>query len=132
MKFLFFSALFDGTKASIAYRGVAQVVADYFQDVDLVPSDIAAGLILLQEKLLLKNEQRGLQPAFLHFEDYENGGSTEANLNFINSSSSKPEWMNIDNAIHFYKFAAAMYGSPYYLYLHCVKGFFRLWKHIRY
>ncbi|GIX70250.1 diacylglycerol lipase-beta [Caerostris extrusa] len=47
-----------GMASKSAYSDISKLFTYYFEDVDLVPSDIAAGLILLQQKQAVENGNR--------------------------------------------------------------------------
>ncbi|NXQ54921.1 DGLB lipase, partial [Anthoscopus minutus] len=86
----------------VAFTSIAELFRSYFSDTDLVPSDIAAGLILLhQEQDKMENcpkepeEVLCQSPSSLMTDDLD---------------------VELENAAHFMLFAAAAYGWPYYVY----------------
>ncbi|XP_066496611.1 diacylglycerol lipase-beta isoform X2 [Tiliqua scincoides] len=85
----------------VAFTSIAELFRTYFSDTDLVPSDVAAGLTLLhqeQDKVenCLKEPDEVLtqSPASLAADDLD---------------------VELENAAHYMKFAAAAYGWPYYI-----------------
>ncbi|KAI1233765.1 hypothetical protein IHE44_0004210 [Lamprotornis superbus] len=86
----------------VAFTSIAELFRSYFSDTDLVPSDIAAGLILLhQEQDKMENCPKEPEEVLCH-------------------SPSSPVTDDLDveleNAAHYMLFAAAAYGWPYYVY----------------
>ena len=85
---------FAGSQAE--YSDIGFMLAEYFHDTDLTATDIAAGLALLASKRQESCNHKNHPP---HFE-----------LEAI------PNWMNLNNALHFMPYAAAMYGWPFYIF----------------
>ncbi|XP_063170981.1 diacylglycerol lipase-beta isoform X2 [Candoia aspera] len=84
----------------VAFTSIAKLLRSYFSDTDLVPSDIAAGLTLLHQ------EQ----------DKVENSRDLEEVLTQSPSSPAVNDLeVELDNAAHYMKFAAAAYGWPYYI-----------------
>ncbi|NWQ76546.1 DGLB lipase, partial [Columbina picui] len=86
----------------VAFTSIAELFRTYFSDTDLVPSDIAAGLILLhQEQDKMESCPKEPEEVLCH-------------------SPSSPVTDDLDveleNAAHYMLFAAAAYGWPYYIY----------------
>ncbi|NXG40881.1 DGLB lipase, partial [Psilopogon haemacephalus] len=86
----------------VAFTSIAELFRTYFSDTDLVPSDIAAGLILLhQEQDKMESCPKEPEEVLCH-------------------SPSSPVTddldMELENAAHYMLFAAAAYGWPYYIY----------------
>uniref|UniRef100_A0A8B9I7G5 Diacylglycerol lipase-beta n=2 Tax=Anser TaxID=8842 RepID=A0A8B9I7G5_9AVES len=78
----------------VAFTSIAELFRNYFSDTDLVPSDIAAGLILLHQE-----------------QDKMESCPKEPEEVLCHSPSSL-----LENAAHYMLFAAAAYGWPYYIY----------------
>uniref|UniRef100_A0A8C3Y8M3 Diacylglycerol lipase-beta n=1 Tax=Catharus ustulatus TaxID=91951 RepID=A0A8C3Y8M3_CATUS len=86
----------------VAFTSIAELFRNYFSDTDLVPSDIAAGLILLhQEQDKMENCSKEPEEVLCH-----------------SPSSLVTDDLDVEleNAAHFMLFAAAAYGWPYYVY----------------
>ncbi|NXC46683.1 DGLB lipase, partial [Penelope pileata] len=86
----------------VAFTSIAELFRAYFSDTDLVPSDIAAGLILLHQE-----------------QDKMEGCPKEPEEVLCHSPSSRVADdldMELENAAHYMLFAAAAYGWPYYIY----------------
>ncbi|KAK2716980.1 hypothetical protein QYM36_007204 [Artemia franciscana] len=110
------------------FRDVSVVFSEFFKDIDLVPSDVLAGLVLLHRKH--KSERESLR---------EPGQQDSANRNTITEQSDVPsismpnpllpkkrafwdyegdQWMTLEWAGYFVKYAVASYGWPWYVYDH--------------
>uniref|UniRef100_A0A8B9DT00 Diacylglycerol lipase-beta n=1 Tax=Anser cygnoides TaxID=8845 RepID=A0A8B9DT00_ANSCY len=86
----------------VAFTSIAELFRNYFSDTDLVPSDIAAGLILLhQEQDKMESCPKEPEEVLCH-----------------SPSSLVTDGLDIEleNAAHYMLFAAAAYGWPYYIY----------------
>ncbi|NXI68254.1 DGLB lipase, partial [Anseranas semipalmata] len=86
----------------VAFTSIAELFRTYFSDTDLVPSDIAAGLILLhQEQDKMESCPKEPEEVLCH-----------------SPSSLVADDLDIEleNAAHYMLFAAAAYGWPYYIY----------------
>ncbi|NXF95914.1 DGLB lipase, partial [Eubucco bourcierii] len=86
----------------VAFTSIAELFRTYFSDTDLVPSDIAAGLILLHQEQD-KMESCPKEPA-------------EVLCHSPSSPVTDDLDIELENAAHYMLFAAAAYGWPYYIY----------------
>ncbi|NXC27313.1 DGLB lipase, partial [Campylorhamphus procurvoides] len=86
----------------VAFTSIAELFRTYFSDTDLVPSDIAAGLILLhQEQDKMESCPKEPEEVLCH----SPSSLVADNLD-----------VELENAAHYMLFAAAAYGWPYYIY----------------
>ncbi|NXC84580.1 DGLB lipase, partial [Cercotrichas coryphoeus] len=86
----------------VAFTSIAELFRSYFSDTDLVPSDIAAGLILLhQEQDKMENCPKEPEEVLCH---------SPSSLVMDDLD------VELENAAHYMLFAAAAYGWPYYVY----------------
>ncbi|RLW01438.1 hypothetical protein DV515_00007902 [Chloebia gouldiae] len=86
----------------VAFTSIAELFRNYFSDTDLVPSDIAAGLILLhQEQDKMESCPKEPEEVLCHSPS---------------SLVSDDLDVELENAAHYMLFAAAAYGWPYYVY----------------
>ncbi|NWZ18486.1 DGLB lipase, partial [Asarcornis scutulata] len=86
----------------VAFTSIAELFRNYFSDTDLVPSDIAAGLILLhQEQDKMESCPKEPEEVLCH----SPSSLVTDGLDF-----------ELENAAHYMLFAAAAYGWPYYVY----------------
>lgn len=115
------------------YSNLAKNLSILFQDVDLVPSDVAAGLVLLhqQEKANVTWEPILLTGA----QNQEESSPSEYSADANGLSEAKPSawkfWMTPEMANHYMRFAFACYGWPFYMVSHCGKGLCHLYTHLR-
>ncbi|XP_076332276.1 diacylglycerol lipase-beta-like isoform X2 [Tachypleus tridentatus] len=109
-----------------AYSDIASLFASLFEDVDLVPSDIVVGLVLLHTKQFQK-----LQAASLT-RDQPNTDITTGPCSSVitNTPTQEQEWMTIETACHFMKFARGSYGWPMFMYSNIGTGLCQLWTEI--
>ncbi|WKY03093.1 hypothetical protein Q1695_016414 [Nippostrongylus brasiliensis] len=91
-----------------AMEDLANLMSSFFADADIVFSDVAAGLFLVAHS------------------------PTNVYPPIIPTSSNRPDWMTVENALHFQHFSSCVYGWPTYL-LHNfgVKGFYRLFRKLQ-
>ncbi|NXL89772.1 DGLB lipase, partial [Alectura lathami] len=86
----------------VAFTSIAELFRAYFSDTDLVPSDIAAGLILLhQEQDKMEGCPKEPEEVLCHSPSPSVADDLDVEL---------------ENAAHYMLFAAAAYGWPYYIY----------------
>ncbi|XP_029633250.1 diacylglycerol lipase-beta [Octopus sinensis] len=138
-----------------ALNDVAKLFATIFQDLDLVPTDIAAGLLLLQRRQTQRKHlvvSRPSQPSksrksreavnretgriLVSGEGSESSESSPTHASSINdggcpesmsSSTVLPKgWMHLGAIKYYMKFAMAMYGWPLYLFINTCTGGLRL------
>ncbi|VDN02024.1 unnamed protein product [Thelazia callipaeda] len=102
MRFKLFSLGRDEAMRS-ALDDIAILTTSFFADVDLVASDILAGLLLLAHA--------PYQPP--------------SSVTYI-PDSEPPDWMTLDNARHMAKYVAAIYGWEIYMFYNC-----RCWGSLR-
>lgn len=137
-----------------ALQDVAKLVAPFFANSDLVPTDIVAGLLLVQEKqeqeelAQLEGKESegtsirthsGLNSQLIAqvTEIAENGGSS--NTGFVDVPvkeihepiGSLQDWMHLDNIKYYLKFAMAMYGWPLHMVMNMGCGICQLARYCR-
>ncbi|XP_046382203.2 diacylglycerol lipase-beta-like isoform X4 [Haliotis rufescens] len=110
-----------------AFTDVSKLVADFFQDVDLVPTDIAAGLILIQHQQMC----RGRELMSVRVEGTAGQSQPDGPRPAISVMSSAncpvPEsWMTVKMMSHFMRYALGSYGWPFYLYTNLLTGLCKL------
>ena len=94
----------------VAYKEVAEIFAHLFCDTNVVLSDIAAGLVLLQKEHFAQEELQRRNPQI-----EESHGVL---LNFHNAQ----ERQLFKDAIHFLKYAVGMYSWMFYVYMNPWSG----------
>ncbi|KAF6020892.1 DAGLB [Bugula neritina] len=110
----------DDSLTSDAYSDIAKLVSVYFQGLDLVPSDIAAGL------LLVGRQQKSSYDNMATSSSHQLYGDRHNVLGITESPGSTPfqaaPWMTVQKACSVMKFALAAYGWPFYSYSHLPFG----------
>lgn len=134
-----------------AFSGIAKLFSNFFQGVDLVPTDIAAGLILVHREQERKASQLSSvsietnRPSSSSYETFSANTSShdiERPVTEVVHSRASPElrtvsdsslptpkpWMTTDLMHHYMKFAMASYGWPLFIFTHLVTGACQLWS----
>ena len=109
-------------------------------DIDLVPSDLAAGLIILHLKSQAESNTKEVE----RIKDLSTSPSSA--IVASEPSSSSPSnimeelertveiptdvWNSMDYIAHFMKFALGSYGWPWYVLAHMKTGICRLWENL--
>ncbi|BFZ06737.1 hypothetical protein BsWGS_09776 [Bradybaena similaris] len=110
-----------------AFIDVSKVVAAFFKDIDLVPTDVAAGLVLVQKQQLDSDSQLASVVT--------TGSSAAGQPIIVRPDNAVPEpkpWMTIPNMLHYMKYAMGSYGWPFFIYDHLSTGVCRLCPHYRF
>lgn len=113
-----------------AFNDISQLLAEYFQDVDLVPTDIAAGLILVSKD----QEKKISELPSISYNTFHNGASRSSGPSSTSSLMTKTEpksWMTIEMMTHYMRYANASYGWPFYLFSNLCTGLCHLCKLLR-
>ena len=97
----------------VAYKEVAEIFAHLFCDVNVVPSDIAAGMVLLQKEQFTREKQCRNNPEMTDGCD---------SLNFHDAEEREV----FKDALHYVKFALGVYSWPFFVYMNPGCGFCRL------
>jgi len=94
------------------------------QDTDVVPSDIVAGLILMQRQQQMRAVRLDFDSSSVRRSSrlQQLVAATDATDAADVSDEPVPSWMTLENAAHFMKFAGASYGWPFFLYSHMLCG----------
>lgn len=130
-KCMFMCAMGDDRSAGV-FATLAQLSADYFKGVDLVPTDVLAGLVLLSRKQERKRQQ--LQIVTSEGTDKRYHGMKEKTRNvqrpledipdsttnvihdIILECQTRPgDWMTLESMSHYLKYAIGSYGWPFYV-----------------
>ncbi|KAL4239389.1 hypothetical protein ACF0H5_000206 [Mactra antiquata] len=117
-KCMFMCARGDDTNTSV-FSVLAELSADYFKGVNLVPTDVVAGLILLSRKQERKRQR---------FRTYVKEGQDESRYSLVREEEviettdiicdylpTPKDWMTLDLMSHYLKFAIGSYGWPFYV-----------------
>lgn len=103
-------------KHQVAYREVAQLFAHFFGDMNVVMSDVAAGLVLLQKEHLANRQRTATE--------VNGGAAVPLDLN------SHDDREAFKNAVYYMKYALAVYSWPLYSYMNPLCGCLRLIRHL--
>ena len=90
------------------------------QGVDVVPSDIVAGLILMQRQQQMRAVRLDFSSSSVCQSSAPLHDVTDADG--YPSCQPVPSWMTLENASHFMKFAGASYGWPFFLFQNLLCG----------
>nr|XP_022316925.1 sn1-specific diacylglycerol lipase beta-like isoform X2 [Crassostrea virginica] len=106
-----------------AFDEISKLLADFFQDLDLVPTDIAAGLILVQ-----KDQEKLSSTGGRSYNTF-----TELTTNVKQPLASPTDaplgpapWMTTTNMYHYMNYAVGSYGWPMFMFSHLATGLCRL------
>ncbi|XP_060599676.1 diacylglycerol lipase-beta-like isoform X2 [Ruditapes philippinarum] len=123
-----------------AFSGIAEIFSNFFQGVDLVPTDVACGLILVhreQEReantlmsIRIEAPQRSISQSGMSHNEQQ---YMQRPLSASSSTSALPStgdpgiptpkpWMTVEMLAHYMKFAMASYGWPLYIFTHLMTG----------
>lgn len=100
---------------------VAKLLSEFFRDLDIVPSDIVAGLIILRKmqrierSMTIRNKSNGVF-------QYLSGVKIDASTKFLDVTS-PVEISIIENLIYYLHYAMAGYGWPFAVYSKSVSCF---------
>lgn len=113
-----------------SFSEIAKLISEFFQDLDLVPSDIIAGLLLTRrlqkwERQKILNEKEGSNFQFL------SGLSINEETQFLDLRQSTDSDY-IHNLIHYLHYAIAIYGWPLYVMKNKSSGCFHLCRYFGY
>ncbi|EFX72758.1 hypothetical protein DAPPUDRAFT_58603 [Daphnia pulex] len=112
-----------------SFSEIARLLTDFFRDLDLVPTDIVAGLVLLRK------QQKKLQETLVTQDqndiyEFLSGVAVTSRTRFL--SLHEPDQLEAFQLTeHYMKFALAAYGWPMYLLGHSKTGLCRLVSNIR-
>lgn len=109
-----------------AFTEVGKIVAHFFRDMDLVPTDIAAGLMLvLQQQMDTEESMYEVRIVNPSSSRALNCNAADVVRTVAGSSGPLPQpkhWMTIPNLAFYMKFAMGSYGWPLYIYSHLCTG----------
>eukprot|EP01137_Pigoraptor_chileana_P007994 Opistho-2@54291 len=110
-----------GKDSRMVYTEVSHIFANFFRNLDVVPSDVVAGLILLRQ-------------AQKHDETQRVSSNGESGIQYHQSTvnakaldtKSTVETLDLLEVDYFAKYALAVYGWPLYVFMHPCTGIIRL------
>lgn len=100
-------------KSRSSFADIARVLSEFFRDLDVVPSDVVVGLVLLRKRQQLLRFRVVLQPTNSVYQ-FLSGVRITPQTQFLDPT--KDSEMNVLRQIHHYMhFAIGVYGWPMYL-----------------
>lgn len=112
-----------------SFADIARLLSDFFRDLDVVPSDVIAGLVLLRKFQILEREAIVRQRKNGTFEFLSGAAITES-TQFLALHQSK-DFEHFQNVIHYMHFAQSAYGWPIYLITHSRTGLCQLCSRVQ-
>nr|XP_027204136.1 sn1-specific diacylglycerol lipase alpha-like isoform X3 [Dermatophagoides pteronyssinus] len=114
-----------------SFTEIAKLLSEFFRDLDVVPSDVVAGLSLIrvqqkshrQERMRNNNEE----PKIFQF---LSGAAITAETKFLDLTHVLVI-REVYNLIHYLHYSLAIYGWPMYMVSNPLSQWFRLLKHIK-
>ena len=126
---LLFCCMGSNERNRNSFADIARLLSDFFRDLDVVPSDVIAGLVLLRkfQKLerdaVIRQRKNGTY-AFL------SGAAITESTQFL-ALHQQPDYEHFLNVIHYMHFAQSAYGWPMYLMTHSKAGLCQLCSRIQ-
>ncbi len=126
-KLLFCCVNEDGNKNS--FNEVAQLFTEFFRDLDVVPSDIVAGLVLL------RRSQKRRRAAIVAQEDNDvveflSGVPITPRTQFLDLNADSEELVMFNKVVHFMCYALAAYGWPMYMMMNAGTGLCKIMPYL--
>ncbi|XP_076163449.1 inactivation no afterpotential E isoform X2 [Ptiloglossa arizonensis] len=113
---LLFCCMGNSDRSRNSFADIARLLSDFFRDLDVVPSDVVAGLVLLRkfqkvERELIVKQRKNDTYEFL------SGVPVTPRTKFL-SLTEDGDLGHFQSAIHYMHFALAAYGWPLFLFNH--------------
>ncbi|MBV96945.1 Sn1-specific diacylglycerol lipase alpha, partial [Eschrichtius robustus] len=109
----YYTSCNDLTAKNDAYSEIAYLFAEFFRDLDIVPSDIIAGLVLLRQRQRAKRNAV-LDEANNDILAFLSGMPVTRNTKYLDLKNSQ-EMLRYKEVCYYMLFALAAYGWPMYL-----------------
>lgn len=113
---LLFCCMGNSPQNKNSFADIAKLLSDFFQDLDVVPSDVIASLVLLrnfqkiEEKLIVEQRKNGTY-------EFLSGVAITPSTKFL-SLTEDGDLGLFQSAIHYMHYALAAYGWPLYFINH--------------
>ncbi|XP_033102025.1 sn1-specific diacylglycerol lipase alpha-like isoform X4 [Anneissia japonica] len=107
-----------------AFAEVAELFSEFFRDLDIVPSDVFAGLLLLREEQKRKRNVIIANPRW-HVMKFLSGIPITPQTRFLDLENVEEKQL-FNDAKYYMKYASAAYGWPVYALLNPTTGFCQL------
>ncbi|XP_058063472.1 diacylglycerol lipase-alpha [Anopheles bellator] len=127
---LLFCCMGNSDRSRNSFTDIARLLSDFFRDLDVVPSDVVAGLVLLRkfqklEREVIVRQQKNGTHKFL------SGVPIMASTKFL-ALHDPNDFNHFQNVIRYMYFAQGAYGWPMYLMSHSSTGICQLASELRY
>ncbi|XP_021695200.1 sn1-specific diacylglycerol lipase alpha isoform X3 [Aedes aegypti] len=121
---LLFCCMGNSDRSRNSFTDIARLLSDFFRDLDVVPSDVVAGLVLLRKFQKLEREAIVRQRKNGTYE-FLSGVPITANTQFLALNDSK-DYDHFQTVIRYMYFAQGAYGWPMFLMSHSGTGICQL------
>ncbi|XP_065081564.1 diacylglycerol lipase-alpha isoform X2 [Ochlerotatus camptorhynchus] len=121
---LLFCCMGNSDRSRNSFTDIARLLSDFFRDLDVVPSDVVAGLVLLRKFQKLEREAVVRQRKNGTYE-FLSGVPITANTQFLALNDSK-DYDHFQTVIRYMYFAQGAYGWPMFLMSHSRTGICQL------
>lgn len=112
-----------------SFTDIARLLSDFFRDLDVVPSDVVAGLVLLRKFQKLERESIVRQKKNGTYE-FLSGAAITDRTKFLALNDVR-EYDMFQDVIHYMHYAEGAYGWPMFLITHSVTGLCQLCSELR-
>nr|XP_029733226.1 uncharacterized protein LOC109404729 isoform X1 [Aedes albopictus] len=121
---LLFCCMGNSDRSRNSFTDIARLLSDFFRDLDVVPSDVVAGLVLLRKFQKLEREAVVRQRKNGTYE-FLSGVPITANTQFLALNDSN-DYDHFQTVIRYMYFAQGAYGWPMFLMSHSRTGICQL------
>ncbi|XP_073977437.1 inactivation no afterpotential E isoform X3 [Rhodnius prolixus] len=110
---LLFCCIRNSDRSKNSFTDIARLLSDFFRDLDVVPSDVVAGLVLLRKFQKIEREANVNQRKNDTYE-YLSGVPVTPRTKFLPLGDVQ-HYQHFQAVIHFMRFALAAYGWPIFI-----------------
>ncbi|XP_046683149.1 diacylglycerol lipase-alpha isoform X1 [Homalodisca vitripennis] len=121
---LLFCCIRNTDRNKNSFADIARLLSDFFRDLDVVPSDVVAGLVLLRKFQKIEQEAVVNQHKNDTYE-YLSGVPVTSNTKFLPLRDAQ-YYQHFQSVIHYMHYALAAYGWPMFLMTHSTTGLCQL------
>ncbi|XP_054279844.1 diacylglycerol lipase-alpha isoform X2 [Macrosteles quadrilineatus] len=121
---LLFCCIRNTDRNKNSFADIARLLSDFFRDLDVVPSDVVAGLVLLRKFQKIEQEDVVNQRKNDTYE-YLSGVPVTSNTKFLPLGDAQ-YYQHFQAVIHYMHYALAAYGWPMFLMTHSTTGLCQL------
>lgn len=110
---LLFCCIRNSDRSKNSFTDIARLLSDFFRDLDVVPSDVVAGLVLLRKFQKIERESNVIQRKNDTYE-YLSGVAVTSRTKFLPLGDMQ-HYQHFQAVIHFMHYALAAYGWPMFI-----------------